>query len=88
MIKTNPNIDYGSALSTLFERLKVAEAVVQGDEVGKYANGYGRISMAVKMCLIECTDLTFDEIHKKTRVSPAPAEKEKDDLPDNLFTNH
>lgn len=72
MKKTNPDIDYGSALESLFGGLKDAEKTVQGDSDTKYAYAYGQASMAIKMCLVTCTDLTFDEMHKLTRVNPQP----------------
>jgi len=66
MIKTNKDIDYGAALTELFEGLKMAEKVQQSD-IGSMAQAYGIITMRVKMVLITCSDLSMNDIYEQTR---------------------
>ena len=75
--KTNKDVDYGRALKDLFQGLKMAEEKANSNDVDKYPNAYGRATMAIKMCLVTCTDLTFDEIYKQTH-------PDNDDLKDVL----
>lgn len=77
-MKLDKKVDYGYALKSLFEGLKSAEKVVKGNDDYKYANAYGRASMAIKMHLVVCTDLTFDDIYKE--LNPGP-----NDIPNNLY---
>ncbi len=61
MIKTNPDINYGSALSSLFQKFKDAEKALQQSDksIYAYANYSGRLSGAIKGILIE-TDAVKD----------------------------
>lgn len=65
MIKTNPDINYGSALTRLFNGLKDAEKTIQSKKQDKYPYAYGQLSMAVKMALVECSEMDLAEIQKQ-----------------------
>jgi len=78
-MKLNKNVDYGNALKSLFDGLKLAEEKVKSNDEYKYPNAYGRASMAIKMHLVVCTDLTFDDIDRELNPDP-------DDIPEELFT--
>lgn len=92
MIKTNKNIDYGASLTRLLEGLKFAEEMAKSNEEYKYPNAYGRATMSIKMHLIECTDLTLDEIHKATTHEVIPTLERHinnpDDIPENLYLQY
>jgi len=81
MIKTNPDIDYGSALRDLFKGLKEAQQTVIPGDGYSYARSYGRLAGAVKSCLVACTDMTLEEIQEQTKVTDT-----KDDIPQSLFS--
>jgi len=76
----NKNIDYGRAMKDLFEGLKYAENKVKSNDEYKYPNAYGRLSMAVKLHLNTCTDLSLDDIDKELYPETI------NDIPENLYT--
>lgn len=81
MIKTDKNIDYGAALSSIYEKLKMAEKKVQSNDMGAYAQAYGIASMGIKMLLVTCSDLTMNQIYEETRA------ESKNDIPPDLFVS-
>ena len=97
MIKTNKNINYGAAMQTLLEGLKFAEDMAKSKEEYKYPNAYGRATMAIKLCLMTCTEMELDDIDNAINQKAAPDEAANeaptllrydhnpDDIPETLF---
>lgn len=79
---TNKNINYQSALKSLFEGLKFADEKIKTDEPYKYAEAYGRLSMSVKTCIFVTDTATYEEIDEAL----TGVKNEADDIPKNTFS--
>ena len=62
MIKTNKNIDYGAALTTLLKGYDFAQDKANSEDEYKYPNAYGRLQQAVKGLFLECTGKYPEEL--------------------------
>jgi hypothetical protein len=69
-MKISKNVDLGASFQRLKDGLNESTAKTKGSDPESYAVAFGHLSMTVKKHLLECTDITGDQIYKSKKADP------------------
>jgi len=81
---TNPDVNYGKALSDLYDHLILAEKkrLENPSDPYQYPRAYGHLQGAIKSILVTTDVCEYDEINKAL----TGFKNEADDIPKNTFS--
>lgn len=69
-MKISPNVDLGKSFDKLKNSLVLATQATNDNKPESYAKSFGKLETAVKQHLIDCTDITGEEIYKAIDSDP------------------